>query len=91
MSKIIFMKYLPPVRSKLFPKLQNAQNLFIFGTSDIRHMLIQIKKMWNLNFPFLSQNEKYQNLLKYVAFDISIITLIYWYIYGEEYWLFKKL
>ena len=71
------MKYLPPVRSKLVPKLQNAQNLFIFGISHIQHMLIQIKKMRNLNFPFLSQNEKCQNLLKYVAFDILIITLIY--------------
>ena len=31
MSKIIFMKYLLPVRPKLVPKLKNAQNLLKFG------------------------------------------------------------
>ena len=35
MSKIIFMKYLLPVRSKLVPKLKNAQSLLKFGTFDI--------------------------------------------------------
>ena len=36
------------------------------------------------------KNKKKQNLLKQVTFDISIITLVYRFIYKEEYWLFKK-
>ena len=35
MSKIIFMKYLPPARLKLFSKLKTAQNLLEFSTSNI--------------------------------------------------------
>ena len=38
MSKILFMQYLPPVRSKI----KNAQNLSKFGTSNISSMLISI-------------------------------------------------
>ena len=29
--------------------------------------------------------------MKHVTFDISMITLFCWFIYGEEFWLFKKL
>ena len=35
--------------------------------------------------------KRQQNLLKYITFDISIITLVYLLIYEEEYWSFKKL
>ena len=31
MSTIFFMKYLPPVRPRMIPKLQNCQNLLKFG------------------------------------------------------------
>ena len=54
MSKMIFIKYLPPIRPKFFPKL------------------------------------KVPRIIEYVTFDISIITVIYWFIYGKEYWLSKK-
>ena len=36
------MKYLPPVRAKLVPKLKNAQNLLKFGTFDISNTQISI-------------------------------------------------
>ena len=42
MSRIIFMKYLPPVRPKLVPKLKNVQNLLKFGTFDNSNMPISI-------------------------------------------------
>ena len=42
MSKIIFIKYLPPVRPKLVPKLKNAQNSLKFSTFDISNISISI-------------------------------------------------
>ena len=49
MSKIMLMKYLPPVRSQFVPKLKNAQNSFKFGTFDISNMSISIL-MPKMNF-----------------------------------------
>ena len=47
MSELIFIKYLPPVKLKLVPKLKITQNLLKFGTLDISNMsiLILISKM----------------------------------------------
>ena len=42
MSKIIFMKYLPPVRPKMIQKVKNPQNLLKFGTPNISSMRIYI-------------------------------------------------
>ena len=42
MSKIVFMKYLAPIRPKLTLKIKNAQNLSKSGTSRISGMLISI-------------------------------------------------
>ena len=42
MSEIIFFKYLPPVRSKLVPKLKTAQNLLKFGTFNISNIPISV-------------------------------------------------
>ena len=42
MSKIIFMKNLPPCQAKIGPKTKNAQNLLKFGTFDIPNMPISI-------------------------------------------------
>ena len=36
------MKYLPPVRPRMLPKLKNAQNLSKFGTSNISSLPISI-------------------------------------------------
>ena len=42
------MKYLLPVRSKLVPKLKNAQSLLKFGTFNIlnTHILILMAKIF---------------------------------------------
>ena len=42
MSRIIFINYLPPVRSKIGPKIKSAQNLLKFGSFDISNMPISI-------------------------------------------------
>ena len=42
MSKIVFIKYLPPVRPKIGPKMRGAQNLLKFGRFDISNMAIPI-------------------------------------------------
>ena len=41
-SKMTFIKYLPPARSKLVPKLNNNQDLLKFGTFDISNIPISI-------------------------------------------------
>ena len=41
-SKINFMKYLPPLRPKLVPKIKNAQNLLKFSTLCISNISISI-------------------------------------------------
>ena len=42
MSKVIYMKYLPPVRPKLVLKIKSAQNLLKFDLIDISDMPISI-------------------------------------------------
>ena len=42
MSKLIFMKYLPPVTPKMIHKIKNAQNLLKFGKCDISNIPISI-------------------------------------------------
>ena len=48
MSKIIFMKYLPPVRPKTFPKSKNAQNLLKIDTCDTSNIPISILMLKNI-------------------------------------------
>ena len=57
MSKIIFIKYLPPVWHK-YPKIKSAQNLLKFGTFDISNMLILIlmSKMIFMKYLLLGPN-----------------------------------
>ena len=52
MSKIIFIKYLPPVRPKLVPKLKSAQNLLKFGTFNISNIpiLISMSKIFFIKY-----------------------------------------
>ena len=63
MSKMIFIKNLPPVRLKFCPKIKSAQNLWKFGPADISNMpiLILILKMIFMKYlltirPTLVQN-----------------------------------
>ena len=42
MSKIIFMKYLPPVRPKFVPKIKNAQDVLKSCASNISSVPISI-------------------------------------------------
>ena len=92
---MIFMKYLEPVRPKLVSKLKMVMNYW-----NLAHLIFQIcrsrfwcQKWFLLNIYHLLQIfpkiKSARNLLKYVTFDISI-TVIYWFIYGKEYWLSKK-
>ena len=39
---MIFMKYLPPVRAEIGPKIKSAQNLLKFGTFDVSNIPISI-------------------------------------------------
>ena len=42
MLKVIFIKYLPPVRPKKVPKLKSVQNLLKFSTFNISNIVISI-------------------------------------------------
>ena len=87
MSKIIFIKYLPPVRSRLVPKLKVlriywnlAQLIFRVSRSQFwcqRWFLWNVYQLLGPNWPQIGYKIKStQNLLKFNTFHISNIPIL---------------
>ena len=80
MSKMIFIKYLPTIRSKL---VQSAQNLLKFGTFDISIVPISYLmskmifiKYLPLVYKLVPNLKSAQNLLKFGTFGISNMPIL---------------
>ena len=84
MSKMIFMKYLPPVRPKMVPKSKMLRIYWNFPTCDISNILISIllskiifikylRPAWPRFFPKLKMFKIYWNL----AHSILMLKMIF--------------